>query len=518
MIDPGYPFRLIPRWKRLAGVFFKLYATSQVRKIFCVFHAASMVRQMNRNFFSRWRWEFAMAGAVVVTAGILVVSELGYKYKSDALANIIAAEENSREILNLLSNVLFANVARRDYLFTRREDSLESYEASKKKSKTILSSLIQRYQTSSDGDGLEQLGKIATLAGEYYVTLDMTISRVREGNVDAAMELFNSDAGRQKIRMLHQAVHLLLEYNLERVRIVHGRSVDAIKFSRIGVASVTGVNIALLCMLFGRLGIELRKKETESTILKEQQELLDAQVRERTRQLEFLAAHLQDLIEGEKERLARELHDELGSILTAAKMDVAWVRGRLDNNAGGLEEKLERTLKYLDQGILVKRRLIEDLLPSTLSSFGLIVAARELAEENASRNEWQLELELPEAEPTIEPDTATTLYRILQEALHNATKYAQAKYVRVQLTCTDQELSLEITDDGVGFRLHDVRPNALGLVGMRQRVLARSGKFEIFSSPNEGCRIRVILPLKRREQCVPGPDSHAASPSLSRDA
>jgi signal transduction histidine kinase len=318
--------------------------------------------------------------------------------------------------------------------------------------------------------------------------------------------------------MLHQAVHLLLEYNLERVRIVHGRSVDAIKFSRIGVASVTGVNIALLCMLFGRLGIELRKKETESTILKEQQERLDAQVRERTRQLEFLAAHLQDLIEGEKERLARELHDELGSILTAAKMDVAWVRGRLDNNAGGLEEKLERTLKYLDQGILVKRRLIEDLLPSTLSSFGLIVAARELAEDSASRNEWQLELELPEAEPTIEPDTATTLYRILQEALHNATKYAQAKYVRVQLTCTDQELRLEITDDGVGFRLHDIRPNALGLVGMRQRVLARSGKFEIFSSPNEGCRIRVILPLKGREECVPGPDSHAASPSLSRDA
>jgi len=122
---------------------------------------------------------------------------------------------------------------------------------------------------------------------------------------------------------------------------------------------------------------------------------------ERTSQLEALAFHLQEVSESEKTRLARDLHDALGSLLTAIKMDMAWVRGRLNADQGVLIEKLERAMKNLDQAIQKKRQIIEGLRPTTLSTFGLVTAARELAEEEASRAGWKLRLDMPEEEPTL---------------------------------------------------------------------------------------------------------------------
>ena len=278
---------------------------------------------------------------------------------------------------------------------------------------------------------------------------------------------------------------------------------------------ITAINIVLLVIVFRGLGEGWRQKEQEAEQLKSQQKWLDAQVRERTAQLEQLSIHLQDMLEAEKTRLARELHDELGTILTAAKMDVVWVRQRLGNDAGEMDEKLQRTLKNIDQGILVERQLIEDLRPSTLSSFGLILAARELAETCATRNQWLLELDLPDTEPDIGPDIATALYRVLQEALANASQYAQAKRVWVQLTCTQDELKMEIGDDGVGFRLRDIRPKALGVAGMRQRLQARGGSLEISTGPGEGCRVRVILPFRRKQERVPAPEIDTSIPIVS---
>ncbi len=468
------------------------------------------------NFVSRWRWEFALAGAVLITAGILGMSELGHDKTTDALEKITAVEQDSRSVLQFMSLVTDAETGQRGYLLSQGNVFTERYRSGVTGAKAVMETLTVRYQKSGDREGITRIGRIATLSGEKFTEMEIVFRHAVQGEMGKAMEVFNTDIGRKKMVELRKEVDELLEHNQGRANRLRWEASTVSKYSRVSVAVVTAVNIVLLVFVFRRLGDSWRQKEEEADRLKAQQEWLDAQIRERTTQLEDLSIHLQDVLEAEKMRLARELHDELGAILTAAKMDVAWVRRRLGKDPVEMDEKLERTLKNLDQGIMLKRRLIEDLRPSTLSSFGLIVAARELAEENASRNEWQLELELPEAEPDIGPDTATALYRILQETLNNASKYAQAKRVRVQFACTDQELRLEIVDDGVGFRLRDVRPKALGLVGMRQRVQARGGSFEISSNPGEGCRIRVILPLKPQEECVQGPDSNAASPSLPR--
>jgi signal transduction histidine kinase len=215
---------------------------------------------------------------------------------------------------------------------------------------------------------------------------------------------------------------------------------------------------------------------------------------ERTSQLEGLAFHLQEVSESEKTQLARDLHDALGSLLTAIKMDMAWVRGRLNADQAHLIEKLERAMKNLDQAIQKKRQIIEELRPTTLISFGLVTAARELAEQEASRAGWELLIDMPEEEPNLPDDIKIVLFRALQEALTNAAQHARANRVRVALAFDPRACKLEIEDDGVGFCEADARPNAYGLLGMRQRLAGRGGKIEVTSEPGHGTLLRISLP------------------------
>lgn len=219
----------------------------------------------------------------------------------------------------------------------------------------------------------------------------------------------------------------------------------------------------------------------------------------RTSRLDALAFHLQEVSEAEKTRLARELHDALGSCLTAIKMDVAWVRGRLVPEQGVLIDKLERAMKTLDQAIQKKRQIIEELRPTTLGSFGLATAARELAEQTAERVGWTLRLEMPADDPDLPEAVEITLFRALQEALANAAKHANATRVSVSLECVDDACSLVIEDDGAGFDPAEAQPRSYGLLAIRHRVEGRGGALEITSRPRHGTTWRVSIP------CTYGP-------------
>ena len=455
-----------------------------------------------------------MACAVLITAAILTTSELGQDNTKDALEKITQVGNETQGVLQVIGWVTRTESAQRAYLLNQQDTYLNAYREGITETKAMLGKLVELYQINDDAQGMKHVGVVATAVGERFAIMEIIIQLAQTQGTKQAMALFNSDAGRIKMNDVRQQVAALLEHNRLRTDSLREQAAAVFRVSRISVAAVTAVNIVLLVFVFRRLGEAWREKEKEADELKAQQLWLDGQVRERTAQLEQLSVHLQDMLEAEKMRLARELHDELGAILTAAKMDVAWVRSHLGGNAADMQEKLERTLKNLDQGIALKRQLIEDLRPSTLASFGLVVAARELVEESAQRNEWAFELELPDAEPDIGDDTATPLYRILQESLTNAAKYSKAKRIQVRLDCSDKELTLEIVDDGVGFRMRDVPPKAMGLLGMRQRVEARGGRFDISSSPGHGCAVRVKLPLKPRENCVPASDSLPADATL----
>jgi signal transduction histidine kinase len=237
----------------------------------------------------------------------------------------------------------------------------------------------------------------------------------------------------------------------------------ALTVSRIGVT---------LGALLGLLAFHLYLRQTERLnaaeeiqrkLLARERIGLEEQVRERTARLTVLANHLQTAQEDEREHLARELHDELGALLTAAKLDVARIRSKIPTDNEAVAQRFAHLTDMLNAGIALKRRIVEDLRPSSLTHLGLVAAA-------------------------------LTAYRVVQESLTNISKYAQATQVTVTLQTSDHHVDLVVQDNGCGFNVDDRQVTTHGLAGMRHRVEALRGSLSVTSTIGQGTKVCAVIP------------------------
>lgn len=229
-----------------------------------------------------------------------------------------------------------------------------------------------------------------------------------------------------------------------------------------------------------------RRKEAEDTLLAQQQELRE------------LSARVLEAREEEKTRIARELHDELGQLLTALKMDLAWLRERLPAGEAELARRAEGMGALLDRTVGSSRRIAADLRPLMLDDLGLAEAAQWLVEDFGKRSGLRLEMQVP-AGPAFESlskGAATALYRALQESLTNIARHSGAGSAWILLAQENGALHLEIEDDGRGIAPEDLaKSGSLGLKGMRERVAYYGGALEVARAPRGGTRLRVRMPL-----------------------
>ena len=241
-----------------------------------------------------------------------------------------------------------------------------------------------------------------------------------------------------------------------------------------------------------------RERESERAryllALTAERDNLEVQVEGRTRELTHLAQHLQRVREEERGHLARELHDELGGLLTAAKLDVARVKRRVDGAGAEVHERIQSLGKTLDAGIALKRRIIEDLRPSSLDNLGLQRALEIQCAEFAQRSAIRVQTEIADLE--LDPERALAVYRVVQEALTNVAKYAQAKEVSVLLQRVGELARLCVQDDGRGFDPKLVRKGSHGLAGMRFRLRMYGGDLVLRSAPGRGTTIEATLPVE----------------------
>lgn len=216
------------------------------------------------------------------------------------------------------------------------------------------------------------------------------------------------------------------------------------------------------------------------------------QSEERIRQL---AQHLETVREDERRRLARELHDDLGQILTALKIDLALVEDRC-TCSGPVKQKMADMQKLLGEGIQSVHSLCRRLRPGALDDLGLEEAVEGLAEDWQRRNgiECNVETDLPDEDL---PDAVkTAVFRIIQEALTNVSRYAKASCVTINMVADRQVLHFSITDNGCGMEEGaEHKPTSFGLLGMRERVEALGGHLRIKSAPGKGTRIDGTVPL-----------------------
>jgi PAS domain S-box-containing protein len=228
------------------------------------------------------------------------------------------------------------------------------------------------------------------------------------------------------------------------------------------------------------------RKQNEDTMLRQQQELRE------------LSARVLEAREEEKTRIARELHDELGQLLTALKMDLAWLRERLPEAGIELAARADGMSTLLDRTVSSSRRIAADLRPLMLDDLGLAEAAQWLVEDFAKRSAIRVEMQAPEdlALEALSKGAATALYRALQESLTNIARHSGAKSAWIVLAQENGTLHLEIEDDGRGIAAEDLaKASSLGLKGMRERVAYYGGSLEVVRAPRGGTRLRVRMPL-----------------------
>ena len=222
---------------------------------------------------------------------------------------------------------------------------------------------------------------------------------------------------------------------------------------------------------------------------------LESLIEARTRELSALSTHLQELSENEKSELARNLHDELGGLLTAAKMDLSWLQSRVPDPA--LQERLAQLGGVLDEAMDLKRRVVEDLRPSLLDHFGLPTALRAYVDAACAKAGLRAELALPEDGAPMPKQTAIALFRIVQEGVTNVIRHAGAQVVTLRFTLEGDACRIVLSDDGRGFDAADPKFRwSHGITGMRQRVRGLGGQFDLESAPGAGTTLRVSVPLQ----------------------
>ena len=222
------------------------------------------------------------------------------------------------------------------------------------------------------------------------------------------------------------------------------------------------------------------------------------------RQLRDLSAHLQTVREEEKASIAREIHDDLGSTLTALKMDIYWLADELSANteATQLLGHIESMSQLLDNAVTVTRRVITNLRPTILDDLGLHAALEWQAGQFQKRTGIQCLVICHCAEGCKMDDIqAINLFRIFQESLTNVARHSGASRVEVELQCGDEEVILTISDNGCGLpEGHTIARTSYGMIGMRERAEQLGGRIDFYSPPGGGFSVTVILPLSADNQ------------------
>ncbi|WP_041656432.1 cache domain-containing protein [Azoarcus sp. KH32C] len=223
---------------------------------------------------------------------------------------------------------------------------------------------------------------------------------------------------------------------------------------------------------------------------------IETHLRETNRQLQELSTSLQQVREEERASIAREMHDELGQLLTGIRLELSWLASKMPADRTDLQDKLKVVKGQLNQTISSVRRITYELRPLILDDLGLHAAISWLTDDFSKRTGVEVVSDVCESEPEHGSAEATTLFRVLQESLTNVTKYAKATTVWVDYRRTNRDWCLTVRDDGVGFALGDPKAKAgFGLVGMRERVRLLQGSFTIESAPGEGTVIDVAIPV-----------------------
>jgi len=437
--------------------------------------------------------------SLIVTIFSLFFNENWLHTATEKSAEIAQLNRLMQEVQQLQSSVYKAESSQRGYLLTNAKEYLLPYDIGVDDAKKGLQSINTALLALTPAEAYKKeqtiLSKLSADVGAKISEMNVTLEFATDGKMVDAKKIVKLDSGLMQMHTINHNIELLQNALKQRLQVVY----EARNLTRMVIRTSVIAGPIVLIFLVVLVIKQLLKELADKALL--QQQLSDENLQhekhaiEQSKLLRSLALDYQADVERERHKLARELHDELGSILTASKMDIAWVIKSLAKSHPEIADKLKKTNTYLDQGINFKRQVVQELHPAMISTFGFWPALRALIDDAVERNQWELTITLPDEGTVIHETISLVAYRIVQETLNNCNKYAKATTLSIHMISDDKHLKIEIQDNGVGIDLDKLEATTHGLSGMRHRVLAIGGHFEVSSGIGKGLFTRAILPL-----------------------
>ena len=443
------------------------------------------------------RQMLVVALLLATVVGLFVAAQLGQRRLEEASARIALTAQRQQALADVWQLLRQAESSQRGYILVGNAEYLAPFQQAAASFDGALKRLDAAYAGArepirSDVVQLEQL------SDAKFDDMRSSIEAFGIRGRAAALEVIRTDLGASTMSQIDDLVRKLEAHDsAEAVAASHRW--QASRWGSIATTSAALVASTGLLLLLSRLTLrQLRSKERETEQLTMRQGELERLVEQRTEELSELSTHLQTVAEQEKTALSRELHDELGGLLVAARMDLSWLEERLGSGDPEVGAYFRRVQEALQSGVDIKRRVIESLRPTLLDNLGLVPALSwQIAESCARAGLAHLE-RYPQQELTLTSQASIAVFRIVQEALANVLKHARASMVEVAIEIAPPSLLIRVQDDGVGIPLERLRPlQAHGLAAMRHRARGLGGQCQVQRPPGGGTRIEVRLPLER---------------------
>lgn len=427
-------------------------------------------------------------GFLLIVAGallILIVNEATYRMAVRTLDWGIELTDARVAVSRSLQLLTDAETSQRGYLLTGSEAYLESYGNAVRQLPAALDPTLD-FLRAREGASRQNADRLKLTVAQRLDELNRSVALMNSGQLAAAIDVAESSAGKNRMEAIRVSFETALDNAADMKSGAWISLYRSLFVNRVAVLTLTCLAVLGLYLFLKQLRALARERALYSA-------QLEREVVARTDDLRALATHVMSVREDERQRLARELHDELGGLLTAAKLDLARMRSG-EALSPALAQRVQKVNDRLNQGISLKRRIIEDLRPSALDHLGLTASLRALCQDAAEGLGIEVEQVLEEVE--LASDASLTVYRLVQESLTNIRKYAHARRVVVRLAQPRQgTIQVSVQDDGVGFDIRAAAVGRHGLAGMRYRVETHGGAMQILSSPGQGTTVQASLPV-----------------------
>ncbi|MCY7308654.1 MAG: CHASE3 domain-containing protein [Rhodoferax sp.] len=429
--------------------------------------------------------------ACVAVATMVLFSEIAQRQAVRTLSEMGSVLATRVAIRNLQQAIVDAESGQRGMMISGLQDYRLQYEQAILRMGTGFQELDRRYV--DHAESRELMAQLHKVAESRLSELALTLRLKDAGRSEAGTAIMASGIGREKLDEFRRLSNALLDRETANTARSQNDIYRTLLISRIGIALFSLVGLVSMYLYLRQTAALERQQHAQQDLLQLERDRLEVEVTQRTTELTELALHLQTVREDERQRLARNLHDDLGSLLTSAKLDAARIRSRLSGSAPESLELLKHLVATLNDSIALGRRIIEDLRPSALENLGLVATLEILLREFASHSDTQVHTAL---EAVALPSASEMIvYRVVQEAITNITKYAGASQVWVDLGPVNGRAQVSVRDDGAGFDKRTKPDSAFGLIAMRFRVEAVGGTLITQAALGQGTRIVATLPL-----------------------